>query len=168
MTITRAMVAMARSRQVDVDTLVCQLEPFNQHLFSLGIGRSAVDYLQDLVFFQTATRTLGRFFEAHDVLMTPTMPFAPPRLGFFDAQMHGGAEAYRRVIDSFAFTVPANVTGIPAASLPLAVSKDGLPIGVQISARFGAEHTLFQLAAQLEATPTWQRLPAATAFVYPN
>lgn len=168
MTITRAMVAMARNRQVDVDTLVSQLEPFNQHLFSLGVNRSAVDYLQDLVFFQSATRTLGRFFEAYDVLLTPTMPFVTPRLGYFDAETHGGTEAYRRVIDSFAFTVPANVTGIPAASLPLAVSKDGLPIGVQISARFGAEHTLFQLAAQLETTPAWQRLPVAAAFAFSN
>jgi len=166
MTLTRAIVAMARSRQVGVDTLADQLESFNQYLFSLGIGRSAVDYLQDLVFFQAAGRTLGRFFETYDVLLTPTLPFTPPRLGFFDAKTHGGQEAYRRVIDSFAFTVLANVTGIPAASLPLAVSRDGLPIGVQISARFGAEHTLFQLAAQLEATPAWQRVPVAAAFAY--
>lgn len=159
MTITRAMVAMARGRKVDVDTLVSQLEPFNQHLFSLGIHRSAVDYLQDLVFFQGATRTLGRFFETYDVLLTPTLPFEVPRLGHFDAERHGGTEAYRRVIDSFAFTAPANVTGVPAASIPTAVSRDGMPIGIQISARYGCEHILFQLAAQLEATSAWLRPP---------
>ncbi|WP_211300658.1 amidase [Simplicispira suum] len=168
MTITRVMVAMAQSRQVDVDTLVSQLEPFNQHLFSLGIRRSAVEYLQGLVFFQAATRTLGRFFETYDVLLTPTLSFGVPRLGYFDAQIHGGTEAYRRVIDSFAFTVPANVTGIPAASMPMAVSKSGLPIGVQISTRFGCEHTLFQLATQLEATSAWKKPPPSAKFPWSN
>jgi amidase len=42
------------------------------------------------------------------------------------------------------------MTGQPAISLPLAWSKAGLPIGVQFVGRFGEEHLLLQLAAQIE------------------
>jgi amidase len=53
------------------------------------------------------------------------------------------------------FTSLFNSAGNPAMSLPLAWSKDGLPIGVQIAGRFGDEATLFRLGAQLEAAEPW-------------
>jgi amidase len=43
----------------------------------------------------------------------------------------------------------------PAISLPLAWSKSGLPIGVQFVGRFGEEHLLLQLAAQIEKAEPW-------------
>jgi amidase len=48
-----------------------------------------------------------------------------------------------------------NQTGQPAMSVPLQWSNDGLPMGVQLAARFGDEATLFRLAAQLEAARPW-------------
>ena len=54
------------------------------------------------------------------------------------------------------FTQLANLTGVPAISLPLHQVGD-LPIGVQFMARFGAEATLLRLAAQLETTDAWQK-----------
>jgi Asp-tRNA(Asn)/Glu-tRNA(Gln) amidotransferase A subunit family amidase len=46
-------------------------------------------------------------------------------------------------------------------SVPLAVSADGLPIGMHFVGRFGDEATLFRLAGQLEATRPWKdRWPA--------
>jgi amidase len=47
------------------------------------------------------------------------------------------------------FMVAQNVTRQPAISLPLAWLKSGLPIGVQFVGRFGEEHLLLQLAAQI-------------------
>jgi len=47
------------------------------------------------------------------------------------------------------------VTGQPAISLPLAWSKSGLPIGLQFVGRFGEEHVLLQLAAQIERAEPW-------------
>jgi amidase len=55
-----------------------------------------------------------------------------------------------------------NETGQPAMSVPLWWAPDGIPIGVQLAARFGDEATLFRVAAQLEAARPWaSRAPPA-------
>ena len=53
------------------------------------------------------------------------------------------------------FTVPFNVTGQPAISLPLHRNSAGLPIGVQLVAAYGREDILFRLASQLEQAQPW-------------
>ena len=48
-----------------------------------------------------------------------------------------------------------NLTGQPAASVPMHVTRDGLPVGVQLAAAFGDDAVLLQLAAQIEAAQPW-------------
>jgi amidase len=55
-----------------------------------------------------------------------------------------------RLLRWVAFTAAANVTGAPALSLPAGRSRDGLPIGVQISASRGHERRLLELAFELD------------------
>ena len=62
----------------------------------------------------------------------------------------GAGCAYGRVMDSFAFTCLANVTGLPAASVPFGHTKEGLPVGIQITAALGQEDLLLRLAASIE------------------
>ncbi len=162
MTVTRAVTALARQRGVPVAALVSELEPFNQYLIECGSRRIATDYLADLVHFQVVTRKLGEFLERFDVWLTPTMPAQPSSLGFFDARVHKPEEVLRRVIDSFAFTVPANLAGLPAASAPLHWTSEGLPVGIQIIARLGGEAILLMLAAQFEDARPWQPKRPAT------
>lgn len=50
---------------------------------------------------------------------------------------------------------PFNFTGQPAVSLPVARSDDGLPIGVQLVARYGREDLLLGVAAELEQAVPW-------------
>jgi amidase len=62
---------------------------------------------------------------------------------------------------SSAVTALYNFTGQPAISLPLGMDQSGLPDGMQIVRRFGAEGTLLRLAAQFETSlPLSGRRPA--------
>ena len=54
-----------------------------------------------------------------------------------------------------AFTPAFNTTGQPAISLPLHVSLEGLPVGVQLVAAYGREDVLVRVASQLEAAAPW-------------
>jgi amidase len=59
------------------------------------------------------------------------------------------------------FTQLANVTGVPAMSVPLHSFGNGLPLGIQFLSGHGAEGVLFSLAAQLERALPWAgRMPA--------
>ena len=72
-----------------------------------------------------------------------------------------------RAIPFGTFTAGFNTTGQPAISLPLHLTDDGLPVGVQLVAAYGREDVLLRVAAQIEQARPWaERRPpvhAATA-----
>jgi amidase len=107
---------------------------------------------------------VAKFFEGYDLLLTPTLPRAPEKLGVFDMNTEN-TEGYSRAVALLtAFTAPFNASGNPAMSVPLHWTPDGLPIGVQFAGRYGDEATLLRLAAQLEgARPWFQRRPLIKA-----
>ncbi|MFF4776587.1 amidase [Microtetraspora fusca] len=115
--------------------------------------------------FNMTTRSFAAFFGEYDVLLTPTTcaPNAP--LGHLDANAPdlGARGWYDRIFTFAGFTAWANVTGMPAISLPLATSAEGWPIGVQLGAGQAQEATLLGLAADLERALPWaHRRPAVT------
>jgi amidase/6-aminohexanoate-cyclic-dimer hydrolase len=48
-----------------------------------------------------------------------------------------------------------NASGQPAASVPLGMSGDDLPVGVHLAARFGDDETLISLCAEIERAAPW-------------
>jgi amidase len=66
-------------------------------------------------------------------------------------------KGFAPIIGYVPFTAMQNLTGQPAISLPLSWSKSGLPLGVQFVGRFGEEHVLLQLAAQIEKAAPWSK-----------
>ncbi len=124
-------------------------------LFEAGARASAAEYARAVLAVHRTGRMVGRFFERHDVLLAPTLPRPPEKLGVFDMNTDD-IESYRRAIALFtAFTAPFNASGNPAMSVPLHWTAEGLPVGVQFVARYGDEAALFRLAAQLEQARPW-------------
>ncbi|HEU5314908.1 MAG TPA: amidase [Chloroflexota bacterium] len=125
---------------------------------------TAVQYPRALNAIHRVGRAVAAFMQRYDVILSPTMCQPPPRLGALDMSSTDD-DAYAAARDaSIGFTSLFNSAGNPAASLPLAMSGDGLPIGIQIATRFGDEATLFRLASQLEQAAPWSpRRPPAVA-----
>ena len=99
--------------------------------------------------------------DGFDLLLTPTMARPPAALGEIRGDDAEGAILAATPYE--AFTVPANVTGQPAVSVPLQWI-DGLPIGVQLTAAAAREDVLLRVAAQLEAARPWSsRVPRCGA-----
>lgn len=140
-----------------------ELEPINRELVNLAAGTSAAAYLQALDLLQAWSRGVAGWFADFDVLMVPTVPEPAIERGRINAE---APEPFLQLLDAgqlITFTLPFNATGQPAMSLPLGMSTDGLPIGVQLIAPFGREDVLFRLASQLEAAAPWhgRRPPVA-------
>ena len=139
------------------------LEPVTRQAAEHGRQISAHDYIRAVQTFHRTGRQLGAFFERHDVLLSPTIARVSLPLG--EVRMDGSSEQYQQgLAPMVAFTSVCNAAGVPAMSVPLAWSEDGLPIGLQFIGRFGAEEVLFSLAAELERTQPWRdRKPAGGA-----
>ena len=98
---------------------------------------------------------MAAFHADYDILLTPGLAMLPPRPGCIDRMMDDVEEYWRHVFTLSPFTVLFNITGQPALTLPLGQSPEGLPVAVQLVARYGDEATLFRLGAQLEAARPW-------------
>lgn len=82
-------------------------------------------------------------FQSFDLLLTPTTATTAFKIG---AKLADPVQMYLEDI----FTVPANLAGIPAISLPYGRDEQGLPIGIQLMAPHFGEEALFTVATQLE------------------
>jgi amidase len=143
------------------------LEAVTRAAYEYGKRASALDLLGALDVRNTVSRALAAYFQSYDLLLTPTLPDVPAIIG----QLYEGIENLDglgwvdRVFNNSPFTALANVSGVPAMSVPLGVdSPTGLPIGSQFFAPFGDEATLFSLAGQLERASPWiERHPTVWA-----
>ena len=130
-----------------------RLERRSKHLARLGRVLGGGALRRALAGEAARARQINRVFDDHDVLLTPTIPMPPWPLARFEARSIVGAVA--AAAEATTFTVPWNVTGQPAASVPAPVTDEGVPIGVQLIGRPNDEATLLSLSAELEAEIGW-------------
>jgi amidase len=131
------------------------LEPVTRLAAERGRGVGAADYIRGIQTFHRTGRQLGAFLEKYDVLLSTTIARTSLPLGTIrtDGTLEQFDEAVRPMTP---FTAVCNATGVPAMSVPLAWTADGLPIGLHFVGRFGAEEMLYALAAQLEEARPWR------------
>ncbi len=103
---------------------------------------------------QYAAATLATL-APYDAVLTPTLATPPPLVGALrdDADPEADFEAQKRFTP---WTSAWNVTGMPAVSLPLHWTSDGLPVGVMLAARPAEEELLLALASQVETAAPWR------------
>lgn len=90
----------------------------------------------------------------HELWIMPTVAVPPPRVGAFSGR--APAEAFTDAARLGAFTAGFNITGQPAASVPLGLTSEGLPIGLQIVGRLLGEADVLALSRQLEEAAPWR------------
>jgi Asp-tRNA(Asn)/Glu-tRNA(Gln) amidotransferase A subunit family amidase len=140
------------SQAIGPDTL----EPITLAAVAFGQSVRGTDVARANATVQTAALAMSRFLDQYDLILSPLLTAPPLPLGWINLDpgvefMEWGA----RVGPYAACTQLANVTGQPSMSVPLAMSDDGLPIGVMFSGRYGDEALLYALAGQLERAAPW-------------
>ena len=142
-----------------------QLEPITRHYLGEARRLSAADLLDLTESAQLIGRAVADWFAGgHDVLLTATCAEPPNRHGELQATTDEDVpRALAAMLPSLALTTWCNLTGVPAISLPLGWSADGLPLGIQLAAPHGREDLLVRLAAQLEQAAPWADRHPGTA-----
>lgn len=120
--------------------------------YALSAGYYDAYYLKALRVRTLICREFEAAFQSHDVLVTPVSPTPAFRLG---EKVHDPLQMYLSDI----FTIPINIAGLPAISVPCGFSQ-GLPVGLQIIGRPFEEATVLRVAyAYEQATPWHNRRP---------
>jgi amidase len=161
--------AGGHSGDFELDTLAME---------AVARGHSALDYVRHYVHWNEYGYRLALFLRRYDMYMTPTLAQPVPRIGEVAtppmaatvgrALMPLGLSRLLalspRIVEQVAldnlrvvpFTQLANVTGVPAMSVPLHAFANGLPLGVHFLTEHGGEGRLLALAGQLEQVAPWQ------------
>lgn len=130
------------------------LTPLNRGLVESARASSTVDYVRAVARLQEIARRTVSFWNEIDVVLTPTLALPPVAIGWQES-VEGALEQLLRNTEFTPFTAIANLTGLPAMSLPLHWNEDGLPIGVQAIGPPAGDALLLSLAAQVEAAQPW-------------
>jgi Asp-tRNA(Asn)/Glu-tRNA(Gln) amidotransferase A subunit family amidase len=140
------------NRQAGADNL----EKINLWVLQEGRKQTGIDLVRALGVINQTTRRVAAFFETCDVLITPALATLPPPIGYLFADTDP-AIVWSRMRSFAPFCHIYNGTGQPAASLPAIWNEQGLPVGIQLVARYGDEKSIFRLASQLETARPWNK-----------
>ncbi|NRG41743.1 amidase [Rathayibacter sp. VKM Ac-2835] len=131
------------------------LEPLTQWLIREGRKRSAREIVEATGVLSAYERAVIAAFAPFDAILTPSMTMTPRPVGWYDAE--DPEHDFEQQVRYTPYTSFVNVSGLPAIALPLSVTADGLPMGIQLIGRPGGEAVLLSIGAQLERRARWQR-----------
>ena len=134
------------------------LEPVVFKVYEYARQMKPAQFMGAVSALNTARRQLGAYFTHHDIWLSPTTPQVAEPWGRYHLGHENVSvdELPQKVLGPVCqYTLPHNIMGTPAISLPLAMHASGLPIGVQLAGGPANEHLLLQLAAALEVAMPW-------------
>jgi len=132
-----------------------KLEPLTRWLVARGRELSARQLSEALLALTLFERSVIRQFAGFDAVLTPALAMTPRPVGWYDSE--DAERNFAQQVQYTPFTSFANVSGLPAITLPVAQTAGGLPMGVQLIGRPGGEHVLLAIGAQLERRIGWQK-----------
>ena len=115
---------------------------------------SAEDFTDAAMVRQEISNTMWRFMDRYDLLLTPTTACAAFPVGREAPERLAGRTDVT-LLDWLPYTFPFNMTGQPAANVPVGFTAGGLPVGLQLVGRRLADHTLLAAAASFERARPW-------------
>jgi amidase len=131
------------------------VEPLTWAVVQRGRSLTGVQLQMDIDAVRQFARQLVTELLPYDVYMTPTLTQKPRPLGYWNMS-ETDLDRYNAKWTDAVFMAPFNYSGLPAMSLPLGWSADGLPIGVQLVGHESDEATLLSLATVLEKEMPWR------------
>ena len=120
--------------------------------YALSAGYYDAFYGQALKARSMMKKEFTETFEQVDYLISPTTPSDPFKFG---EKSDNQLEMYM----SDLCTIPANLVGMPAISIPTGLSSSGLPLSVQIMSPSNTDNTLLDFAQNLESEVSFDALP---------
>jgi amidase len=126
----------------------------NRALIEAARETDSVEYVLATVQLRSLGRATVEYVSQYDLLLTPTLAQPPVPVGTVIGD--DAWDSFRRAGEVTGFTQTANISGLPAASLPLWWNDGGLPIGVQLMGGPADEATLIRVSAQLEQARPWR------------
>ncbi len=135
-----------------------QLEPFTVELAQM-FTTSAERVPGSIRRLRRFAKEYTRQFQDYDVMLSPVLAHEAPPIGYLGPLVDPRTHLVR-LLRYVSVTPLHNIAGAPAISLPLATSRNGLPIGIHLAADVGQERLLLELALELEEAQPFATLSA--------
>lgn len=130
-----------------------------RHRLELASKVGLANFLEALTTAQQVRATFESLFDHVDVIVTPVTAGGPSSRETPDKVMHRGDwTPFRDVV--MGYTVPQDLSGLPALTVPVALDGDGIPVGVQFTAAWDHEASAAAVAEQMAVDLGWPPIEA--------
>ena len=138
-----------RFRQIPTQ-LHGKLDPGLRALAEKGLAITLADYARAFEARSKLARDLALWHRKYDLLLAPVAPTAGPPV-----ETLYNSEAFPRWTKGAPYTLPCNLTGQPAASMPAGLTRAGLPVGLQIIGAPRADEVVLRAMRAYESASGW-------------
>jgi aspartyl-tRNA(Asn)/glutamyl-tRNA(Gln) amidotransferase subunit A len=139
-----------RLRQIPTQ-LHGKLDPGFRAAAEKGLAVTLADYAKSFEARSRLARDMALWHEKYDLLLAPVTPTAAPPV-----ETLYNSDAFPRWTKGAPYTLPFNLTGQPAASMPAGLTKAGLPVGLQIVGPPRADHRVLRAMRAYESAVDWK------------